>query len=53
MNEVLFKSYCLRYVRYSAILEHLKSTDAGIDQMSIVVKELEKIRVCMLKELEE
>lgn len=52
MNESKFKKHCLDYIRYSAILEHLKCSDASWGQMREVTRELEQIREDMKKELE-
>ena len=52
MNDEKFIEYCLEYVRYSAILEHLNSTDASWGQCREVVRKLEELRDCMLVELD-
>ena len=53
MDEVKFKDYCRDYVRYSAILEHLNKIDASWGERRQVVRELEKLRGQMKKELED
>jgi len=52
MNEVKFKKHCLKYIRYSAILEHLKSSDASWGQMREVTRIMEQIIEDMKKELD-
>lgn len=52
MNDEKFKEYCLEYVRYSAILEHLKCTDAKWGQQYEVVRKLDELKDCMLRELD-
>ena len=53
MDEAKFKDYCREYVRYSAILEHLNLIDASWGERRQVVRELEKLREKMKKELED
>lgn len=52
MNDEKFKEYCLEYVRYSAILEHLNSTDASWGQQYEVFRKLDDLKDCMLRELD-
>ena len=52
MNESKFKKYCHDYIRYSAILEHLKCTDASWGQRREVVRKLDELKNCMSRELD-
>ena len=52
MNENRFKEYCIEYIRYHAILEHLKQTDASIGQRCMVIRKLARIKNKMLQELD-
>ena len=45
------QDYCIEYIRWSAILNHLKQYGGGIDEMNVVVGELESLKHKMIEEL--
>ena len=53
MNESKFKKYCLKYIRYSAILKHLNHKNAPYTERYSIIKEMENITEKMKKELKQ
>ena len=45
------QDYCLEYIRWSAILIHLRKYGGGIDEMNMVIGELEAVKIKMMEEL--
>lgn len=44
------QDYCIEYIRWSAILNHLRKYGGGIDEMNMVIGELEALKVKMRME---
>ena len=46
-----FKDYYLEYVRYSAMLNHLRKNNRDIDEMNKIVDKMEVLRNKIIEEL--